>query len=420
MTNQSTKKVLTNDAKRARMINWLTSIKVDTKKVDQLIEKYGIDYSYQLVLDSMVKPYELAGKLGTQPQSSSKMVNYILDTDISADKLGKALGVAPEQIEQKLQTNKNEPYSPTELPAVSEDTNAQKRIENTVDQRSTNNGQQQGTLLGSDELSKASVNMTVEQQFADIKGDKDGELSFTDLEKYGITPEEIAKYISPEDLAEIHSGKTCNELIKRAKKVEIDREGSGYCLAAVQDSLRYVSNLRDTTITKHTCYPKTTKLTGSSSNSACFTHEATEQLGCAVFKMKNDPINGNPCLHQVCAGAIVNYDAGPATIHGHTCISGGNGFYYSDTRQQASTIASGRQRGGKSAVYGDSFYVSYPKDCTLSDDLVKKILKERELERLGVKENELPEFSRVEPVRTEKADSLLNANMMRIEGFIRS
>jgi hypothetical protein len=239
-----------------------------------------------------------------------------------------------------------------------------------------------------------------------MKGDKDTELSFADLEKLGITADEIAKYISPEDLAEIHSGKTCNELVKRAKKVEIDRQGSGYCLAAVQDSLRYVSNLRDTTITKHTCYPRTTKLKGSSSNSACFTHEATEQLGCVVFKMKSDPNNGNPCLENVCAGAIVNYDAGPYTIHGHTCISGGDdGYYYSDVRQNASTIASGCQCGKGTAKYGENFYVSYPKDCTLSDDLVKKILKERELERLGVKENELPEFSSTEAIRCERADS---------------
>ena len=402
-TRDDTKKALQDDAKRSKMINWFKTVKVDPQKIDGLIEKYGIDYSYKLILDAMIKPYDLAKDLEITPRSSAKIINYILETDLSTKQLANALDASLVDVTKTLNTNKSEPYIPTPIPEVSiNNEEKQKRLEAAVDDAYQHNNL---GLRATPLPSKASVNLTVSEQFAEIKGNKKEELSFADLEKHGITPEEIAKYLSPEDIAEIHAGKTSRDLLKSTKRQADAMDGSGYCLSALQRAaLDSIPDYRG--------YPRTDRIRGESSNSACFCHQAWEKCDFAVFQMKNDYTNGNPCLKEVCAGGIVNFEGGPNTKHGHVCVSGDNGYYYCDVVQSEATIASGR-RGSDRSRYGENFYISYPKDCTLSDELVQKILRQRELDRLGVKEEELPEIA-IEPIvpdiTRETTDSLKRVN----------
>ena len=373
----SVKKTLSDDTKKARMINWLSTLKMDTNKVKGLIEKYGVDYSYRLLYDSMMKPYELSKKIGASQLNSAKMVDYLLKTDISPDKLGKALNISVEEVSQNLQTNKKETPVTTAPPANNLVTNNQ--VANNQEQQVSSYGRFFGKISD-----KQTLNDKIDYDFAQMKGDKNGEFSFADLEKMGITPEEVSKYITPEDIAQIHTSSTSSKLAYNAKKYERNMSGSGRCLAGVQLSVR------DTLGTQqYKEYPKVEKLKGSTSNSACYSDQAWEQLDFVVLRMQNDTKNGNPCLKNVCAGGIVNFDRGQ-TKHGHVCVSGGNGYYYCDIKQSSSSIASGKRIDG--ARYGD-FCISYPKDCTLSDELVKKILKERELEKLGIKEKDLPDVA---------------------------
>ena len=241
-----------------------------------------------------------------------------------------------------------------------------------------------------------------------MKGSRGGELSFDALRRNGLTNDDMQNALTADMVQEVHAGPTSKRLAENARKREREMSGSGYCLAGVQYAAADTLGI---------CYSNYNgpKLPGCSSNSACFSNQAWEQSGkFTVFKFKNDRENGNECLKNPCAGAIVNFDRGK-TKHGHVTISDGKGGYESDIHQSGARIASGIRADG--TPYGENYYISFTNDCTVSDDLARQMLHERyirEHPNALVNDNKrgpvIPERKTI-PVNPVEIDSISNINI---------
>lgn len=508
----STKKTLTQDAKRARMQSWLRSQRFDDINVDVLIEKYGVDYAHSLIQDAMMEPYTMCNKIGVPAKNSKAMINSLIEGEYTPEQLATLLNVTPEEVRSNLQQNDAEPFEPTPTPEPQIETQErQEQFETQVDIRDVLSSEQvnymrswlprvgvdaenietlvtmygehsyrlvqgaiernggmcsrmgvpykgnkeliEGLIAGNytpEQLSRflgvsaesirqagtltppesqelapegpdnrqrsgrfpeveipedvaARMELSAEQAAQErldaLKNGETGELSFETLAAQGVSVETISQYMTPESLSSIHAGPNGKKIAAQSIRSDSSRDGSGYCLAGVQDTIRVALGQR---------YPQNIqRIPGSSSNSACFCHEAFDQLGYIVFQFDNNTQDGNPCLKELSEGAIVNFEGGRNTKHGHVCIVGSDGYYHSDTTQNPSTIASGRRRGGQ--PYGEHFYVSYTPDATLSDEFLLNMFKEQELARMREQYTPTIEGGNVTiPFNTEVKRSPLN------------
>ncbi len=413
MARRRTKTVLSDDKKFSRMENWAKQQGFPDDTAKRLTEKYGM-YAYDLMLKALMEP----SKLNLPDIYLSKdAIHYLLGEDkngqavegnvVSTEKIASLVGKDVATVEADINEFRAAHDIPTELPApapevVAQCHEAQTRVEERVDTAASSEAPVQ---TASTEMAPGEAEW-IEQELARMKGGRDSELSFDTLRRNGLTNDDMQNALTPDDVKDVHAGPTSQRLAQSARKHERKMGGSGHCLAGVQYA---------TTDTLGICYGnyRVPKLPGCSSNSACFSNQAWEQSGCfTVFKFKNDRENGNPCLKNPCAGAIVNFDRGQ-TKHGHVTISDGKGGYNCDLYQTGERIASGTRADGK--AYGDNFYISFTNDCTVSDDLARKMLHERYMrEHPNAMENanrRSPNDPTRTPVTPEQADSISNINM---------
>lgn len=93
-----TRRVLTEQDKKARIINWANKVGLDgTAIAEQLIAKYGIDEAHQIAQDAMMKPHELAKKYGFTGRSSGSTLEYMAQGAAPAGKAPEAPTQAPVQ-----------------------------------------------------------------------------------------------------------------------------------------------------------------------------------------------------------------------------------------------------------------------------------------------------------------------------------
>lgn len=440
MARSKLKQHLTDDQKFSRMENWLLRIGYSKDTAKALTEKYGM-YAYDLMKKAMMQPYTMKLKDGKPIGKTSTTIDYLLNNEVSAEVVAQNVGIAVEKVKAEIAEFRRANDIPTKLPvpekAVQEAEIKLKKVEekaiepqpstqHTAPQPSTQHTTSQilktiriGNMPAfhisvpskSEPVSEpaqtsktaqvsepaqisqtpqvfeaphvakvASVENTptpeadaeqqwIEQELAKMKGTNGGEISFERLSKSGLTNADMQKALTEDEVKNVHAGPKSQKLARSARKYEHKLSGSGNCLAGVQLA---------TADTLGVCYGnyKVDRLPRSTSNSACFSNQVWEKCGkFTVFKFKNDLENGNACLNPPpCAGAVVNFDRGK-TQHGHVTISDGSNAYNSDIHQSAESIASGIRADGK--AYGENFYISFTNDCTVTDDLARKMLHER-------------------------------------------
>ena len=247
---------------------------------------------------------------------------------------------------------------------------------------STDTNEENVRLIASENM----INRVISINFDKLKGDKKDELSFADFNKLGISPDDLKRYITSEDLKDIHPSDKSVRLASEAINVEHNLSGSGRCLYGVQQAM-----MTSKVLNGYYYQLGVPKLEGESSNSACFSHIACEKLGMVVLDMDNDIENANPYLKDVCTGAIINFEGGKDTKHGHVVIVGNKiadkTYCYCDIKQNMEDIQKGYRRDG--AEYGDKLHISFLPDCKVSDDLAQKIIKKHVLEQHNLKEENL-------------------------------
>ena len=67
--------------------NWLKTVGIDPSKSEDLISKYGIDNTVNLVKEALMAPHPMAKHLDGKPRSSKSTINYILENDLSAESI---------------------------------------------------------------------------------------------------------------------------------------------------------------------------------------------------------------------------------------------------------------------------------------------------------------------------------------------
>lgn len=375
MAKRKLKKALSDDQKIARIEQWSVQLGLPKETAKQLTEKYGM-YAYDLMAETMMRPATMKIKDGKSAGSSKATAQYLVEQTISPEVIAQITKTNVDTIKKDLAEFQTEQQTatPTQLTIdiaqlIANHNKAQNQFDNKVDKNTTTIDAPQQTAIPQSEAE------WIEKELTKMKKGKTGELSFAEMQKMGITDQDMQNALTEDQIKEVHAGPVSKKLAKSAQKIEKQMSGSGLCLSGVQYA---------TADTLGICYGnyKVERLKGSTSNSACFSHQAWEQSGkFQVFKFKNDIENGNPCLRdpQPCEGAIINFDRGQ-TMHGHVTISKGckndkNLGWDCDIHQQADRIASGVRADGKQ--YGENFYLSFTNDCTVSDDLARKMLHER-------------------------------------------
>ena len=97
--------------------NWLKTVGIDPSKSDDLIAKYGIDNTVNLVKEALMAPHPMAKHLDGKPRSSKSTINYILENDLSAE----AISTITKKNLQKVTANmpQTTSVSQTETPEAS-------------------------------------------------------------------------------------------------------------------------------------------------------------------------------------------------------------------------------------------------------------------------------------------------------------
>ena len=230
------------------------------------------------------------------------------------------------------------------------------------------------------EYDKYTLYEEVEEELKRMKGNKEGPLTFAELREQGFTEEELAEYIREEDLKEIKAGPMSRRIMETAKKYDNQLDTTNMCLTGIQRTMAEVSGKS---------YPSNLpKVNGS--NGGGYFYLAAPHYDMVSFRFDNDIRGKNPYLKDICPGAIVSLTPGEETVYGHVTCMGDDKQFHCDSTQQLSTICSGKRRGGD--AYGRDIYVSYSSDCTVSDKLLERIIKERKLNEMGIEEKDLPYF----------------------------
>lgn len=427
MARRKLKKHLTDDQKFSRMENWLLRMGHSKDTAQKLTEKYGM-YAYDLMKKAMLQPYTLKLNNGKPIGRTDATIDYLLNNELSAETIAKNVGTSVEKVEAEIAEFRKENDIPTKLPVPEEAVQEAEIKIKKIEEKAISPLQPQkqsmrevlqtirignmpefhiGTPHRSEpahvqhpspivepaqtaqpaqtaepvqtaapvQVEKApepvmdAEQQWIEQELAKMKGANGGEISFERLSKSGLTNADMQNALTEDEVKNVHAGPKSQKLARSARKIERDMGGSGRCLRGVQYA---------TADTLGICYGnyKVDRLPHCRSNSACFSHQAWEQCGkFTVFKFKNDRANGNACLNPPpCAGAVVNFDRGK-TMHGHVTISNGSNGYDCDIHQSAKSIAKGIRADG--VPYGENFYISFTNDCTVTDDLARKMLHER-------------------------------------------
>ena len=95
--------------KETKMHKWFVNrnIKLDTKLIDTMIEKYGIDIAYDLALKSMMEPAKLMKNTDGKWRNSRKSICYFIDEDISDEKIAKITGRSLDEVKALKPTKEN-------------------------------------------------------------------------------------------------------------------------------------------------------------------------------------------------------------------------------------------------------------------------------------------------------------------------
>ena len=95
--------------KETKMYQWFANrnIKLDTKLVDKMIEKYGIDIAYDLALKSMMEPTKLMANTDGKWRNSRKSICYFIEEDVSDEKIAKITGRSLDEVKSLKPTKEN-------------------------------------------------------------------------------------------------------------------------------------------------------------------------------------------------------------------------------------------------------------------------------------------------------------------------
>ncbi len=95
--------------KETKMHKWFVNrnIKLDTKLIDTMIEKYGIDIAYDLALKSMMEPAKLMKNTDGKWRNSRKSICYFIDEDVSDEKIAKITGRSLDEVKALKPTKEN-------------------------------------------------------------------------------------------------------------------------------------------------------------------------------------------------------------------------------------------------------------------------------------------------------------------------
>lgn len=427
---------LRNQSLDKKTVSRLLNLGFSRSEANEFIEKYGSSIANELSLKVALEPYPLANKLNLTEKKSRSVAKYLLKADVSDEAIADIVGCS----EVKIKSTKVKDKAVREetfVPVVKK--TSQPNVVNRKNYKTGRIGPNDATAEGDstyvslndrldfslcefDNLENVQrhVNAQASAEIKQLHEDHPGEFTLADLEKMGITLEDIAKVMKPEDMAHFHAGPMGVRFAQIMKKVDQEMQGSGHCLAGVQiGNQRLFAEFGD----KFNYNPDQKHC---SSNSACYSHQALAKEGYYVFRFDNKTgKDANPILGLLPAGATVNFDKNPnaGTGHGHICVAdeyvqSGTGHFYSDTKQAEATIVSGIRGGSGSDVYGDSFYVSFLPDTTISDELLKKILIEKNWENYTECFNDINRQSLPEPVfrpaTTVESDSIINVNNIQI------
>lgn len=143
---RTTRQVLSDDAKKARMQQWAARVNLPKKDVDELITKYG-PYAYELMRKAMVEPMNIKPVVKGTFRSSSGCIKYLLENDVNAAQIAKIVKENELKVQSNLANNQIAAVAEPEQPVKTEEekkVEAQaeadsNRLNDRVDERSTKN-----------------------------------------------------------------------------------------------------------------------------------------------------------------------------------------------------------------------------------------------------------------------------------------
>lgn len=80
--------------KIAKMQSWFSNpnVKLNPEFVDTMVNKYGVDVAYDLVLKSMMEPYNVCQNAGISYRNSKNCINYFLENDVPNEVVANVTG----------------------------------------------------------------------------------------------------------------------------------------------------------------------------------------------------------------------------------------------------------------------------------------------------------------------------------------
>ena len=95
MTTTKSKEVL-------RIENWLKTVGIDASKSQDLIDKYGVENTYKLVQEALMRPHDMAKHLDGTKRSSKNTITYLLDNRLTPEQIASSTRVDVEKVKAAM------------------------------------------------------------------------------------------------------------------------------------------------------------------------------------------------------------------------------------------------------------------------------------------------------------------------------
>lgn len=100
---------LKDDHRQASMKIWLTRVHMDKDLTQKMVEKYGSEYAYTIMLRAMIEPANLMKDMRKKFQNSKSAIQYFLENEISTQNIAKVVGKKVNEVETTMAKLKQNP-----------------------------------------------------------------------------------------------------------------------------------------------------------------------------------------------------------------------------------------------------------------------------------------------------------------------
>ncbi|MBR2273604.1 MAG: hypothetical protein IJ864_02070 [Alphaproteobacteria bacterium] len=100
---------LKDDHRQASMKIWLTRVHMDKDLTQKMVEKYGSEYAYTIMLRAMIEPTNLMKDMGKTFKNSKMAIQYFLENEISVQNIAKVIGKKVNEVETTMAEIKHNP-----------------------------------------------------------------------------------------------------------------------------------------------------------------------------------------------------------------------------------------------------------------------------------------------------------------------